>query len=140
MKCENCNREYDGSYGSGRFCSVKCARGFSTKGKRKEINEKVSKTLCGYKFINNKKTKVSKKRCINCNKVIYGKTKKYCDDCRIYSWRINLFKKLGLYKKNQRLEEINSKSLNFLFDLYFNKKYSTNKISKIFGVNQNTIG
>jgi hypothetical protein len=40
--CENCETENDGSYGSGRFCSSKCARGFSTKNKRKEINEKVS--------------------------------------------------------------------------------------------------
>ena len=43
--CENCNIEHNGEYGSGRFCSVKCARGFSTKEKRKEINEKVSDTL-----------------------------------------------------------------------------------------------
>ncbi len=45
MKCEYCNSEHDGSYTTGRFCSSKCARGFSTKAKRKEINEKVSKTL-----------------------------------------------------------------------------------------------
>ena len=42
MICENCKKEHDGSYGSGRFCSSKCARAFSTKIKRKEINEKVS--------------------------------------------------------------------------------------------------
>ena len=45
MKCENCNIEHDGSYGSGRFCSIKCARGYSTKVKREEINEKVARTL-----------------------------------------------------------------------------------------------
>jgi len=45
MKCENCNNEHDGTYGSGRFCSSKCARGFSTKNKRNEINEKVSAKL-----------------------------------------------------------------------------------------------
>lgn len=44
-KCENCNLNHDGEYGSGRFCNNKCARGFSTKAKRKEINEKVSKSL-----------------------------------------------------------------------------------------------
>jgi len=55
MKCENCNNDHDGSYGSGRFCSSKCARGFSTKEKRKEINKKVSKKL-------NKQTK-----CIHCS-------------------------------------------------------------------------
>jgi hypothetical protein len=37
IKCENCGEDHDGSYGSGRFCSIKCARGFSTKEKRKEI-------------------------------------------------------------------------------------------------------
>lgn len=41
--CENCKNEHDGQYGSGRFCSSKCARGFSTKEKRSLINEKVSK-------------------------------------------------------------------------------------------------
>ena len=40
--CENCEVSHTGEYGSGRFCSIKCSRGFSTKAKRKEINEKVS--------------------------------------------------------------------------------------------------
>lgn len=43
--CENCKIPHDGKYGSGRFCGLKCARGFSTKNKRLEINAKVSKTL-----------------------------------------------------------------------------------------------
>ena len=46
-KCENCSIDHDGSIGSGRFCSLKCSRSFSTKSKRKEINEKVSLTLKG---------------------------------------------------------------------------------------------
>lgn len=45
MICENCKKEFDVVYGSGRFCCSKCARGFSTKAKRKEINEKVSLKL-----------------------------------------------------------------------------------------------
>ncbi len=45
MICENCSSTHDGSYGSGRFCSVKCSRGFSTKSKRTEINRKVSLKL-----------------------------------------------------------------------------------------------
>lgn len=45
MNCENCNTLHDGTYGAGRFCSIKCARGFSTKKKRKEINEKVKNKL-----------------------------------------------------------------------------------------------
>lgn len=45
MKCENCQAEHNGEYGSGRFCSEKCSRGFSTKSNRETINEKVSATL-----------------------------------------------------------------------------------------------
>jgi endogenous inhibitor of DNA gyrase (YacG/DUF329 family) len=47
MICENCGYKHNGLYGSGRFCSSKCARGFSTKGKRSEINFKISKSLKG---------------------------------------------------------------------------------------------
>lgn len=47
MNCEYCNEPHDGIYGSGRFCSAKCARGFTTKAKRAEINAKVSATLRG---------------------------------------------------------------------------------------------
>ena len=50
MFCENCNKEHTGLYGSGRFCGVKCSRGFSTKGKRAEINVRVSNTLAGRKL------------------------------------------------------------------------------------------
>ena len=45
MECENCSVEHSGSYGSGRFCSSLCARSFSTKKSRKEINRKVSEKL-----------------------------------------------------------------------------------------------
>lgn len=31
MVCENCGSNHDGSYGSGRFCSTKCARSFSSR-------------------------------------------------------------------------------------------------------------
>ena len=79
MICENCNKEHDGSYGSGRFCSSKCARAFSTKIKRKEINEEVSLKLkknldyfckdCGKKLI--KKTITD--YCSNCYLTKYNK-------------------------------------------------------------------
>lgn len=49
MHCENCKTEINSSYGSGRFCSSRCARSFSTKSKRKQINEKVSSALIGKK-------------------------------------------------------------------------------------------
>lgn len=45
--CENCGLSHDRSYGSGRFCCSRCARAFSTKCKREEINQKVRKTMFG---------------------------------------------------------------------------------------------
>lgn len=54
--CENCSCELTIKYGSGRFCSQKCARGFSTKARRKEINAKVSKTLQGRDTLKEAKT------------------------------------------------------------------------------------
>lgn len=72
MICENCNKEHDGSYGSGRFCSSKCARCFSSRAKRKEINEKVSLKL----------KKNPDYFCEDCGKKLSKKTiTGYCSDC-----------------------------------------------------------
>lgn len=52
-KCKYCKTKdaikYS-KYSNGKFCSKECARGYSTKEKRKEINEKISKYFKGYKF------------------------------------------------------------------------------------------
>lgn len=62
MFCEFCGEIHTGSYGSGRFCSQKCARGFSTNSKRKEINDKVSKTLTKERIV---------KICLECREQFY---------------------------------------------------------------------
>jgi hypothetical protein len=78
MFCENCNKEHDGIYGSGRFCSTKCARGFSTKNKRAEISQKVSIQLSGRKLStehiknieqgnNFNRTQKIERNCLECN-------------------------------------------------------------------------
>lgn len=60
MQCELCGADHPGTYGSGRFCATKCARAFSTKIKRSEINTIVSQKLkrpaaicekCGKSFL-----------------------------------------------------------------------------------------
>jgi len=43
--CECCKKEMKEKYGSGRFCSKKCARKFSTAKNRKEITKKMIKTM-----------------------------------------------------------------------------------------------
>ena len=50
MKCQFCKEVLTTIYGSGRFCSKKCACAFSTSSKRKDINQKVSNKLKGRKI------------------------------------------------------------------------------------------
>ena len=67
MKCELCNIEHNGVYGSGRFCSQYCARKFSSFAKRKEINEKVSQKLHGWNYKTNSPSKAFHiKKCEGC--------------------------------------------------------------------------
>ncbi len=79
MNCENCNNEHSGKYGSGRFCSSKCARGFSTKSKRQEINEKVSVKMSGRSGSWNKGLIFKKKynNICKCGKTFH-RNRKYC--------------------------------------------------------------
>jgi hypothetical protein len=92
MNCLNCEKLHLGEYGSGKFCSMKCARSFSTKNKRKEINKKVSIRMTGKKLSDehkknielstnfNRKQKVSK-HCVACNKQLIcnpSDKRKYC--------------------------------------------------------------
>jgi len=63
-KCENCNKEHDESYGSGRFCSKKCA---NSRGKRsEETKQKISIGIkTSKKFQDAMKLKIGKKHIIS---------------------------------------------------------------------------
>lgn len=76
--CEYCGKEHDGKYGSGRFCSKSCARAFSTKEKRFEINKKVSQALRNKKLLNSSYSIMH--QCPVCKKKFYTKNRKaiYC--------------------------------------------------------------
>lgn len=91
--CEKCNTEHDGSYGSGRFCGVKCSRSFASMLKRDEISKKVSATLTGRKLTDDHKKNIldgwlkqrngkppAVRDCIVCG--AKTRTKKFCSvDC-----------------------------------------------------------
>ena len=65
MICENCGKEHNGNYGSGRFCCKKCARSFSTKNETNELKE--AKCIeCGKKIYVNKRASLNKCRCEDC--------------------------------------------------------------------------
>ena len=78
MICENCNCEHDGSYGSGRFCSCKCARGFSTREKRVEITRKRTEANKGRSPWN----KLPDKFCKDCGSKIRKRSTSFlCKKC-----------------------------------------------------------
>lgn len=67
MVCENCGKEHDGSYASGRFCCKECARSFSTKNYKSGV--KLVKCIdCGKEIYINKRYTPAKARCEECNK------------------------------------------------------------------------
>ena len=72
--CENCPKKHNGSYGSGRFCSLKCSRSFSTKAKRNEINEALSLKMSS-------KSRYVEKTCSNCSNVFKIKWSKRKQEC-----------------------------------------------------------
>lgn len=65
MKCHNCNEEHDGSYGSGKFCSQKCARSFATKFELKFYKTSTCKK-CGKIIKIGKRAPSKNVLCINC--------------------------------------------------------------------------
>ena len=98
--CENCNQEHEGNFGSGRFCSSKCAKGFSTKAKRKEINAIVSKKrkesahknvqktclYCGKKFTVRWNMRTQKCCSVVCGSKMSGGWKKVHDKLSKNDW------------------------------------------------------
>ena len=79
--CEKCNSNHNGEYGSGRFCSQKCSRSYSTSLNRILINEKIGSaikgsgnppaikncTYCGNEFIASRKRKDQKSCSMSCS-------------------------------------------------------------------------
>lgn len=89
VKCEKCNKEHDGTYASGRFCSSVCSRSFSSLVNREETNRKVSNALKG-----RGKGEVEKK-CEKCGKSFVSlvrHNRKYCGNSCSVSSRIRIEK------------------------------------------------
>ena len=77
MICENCEKEHDGSYGSGRFCSKECARSFSSKNSHGKLKEAIC-IDCGKIIYIGKRASNKKCRCEECNKKNNQLTCKIC--------------------------------------------------------------
>lgn len=91
--CENCNEEIQIHIGSGRFCSIKCARSFASKNCKEEKNKKISKSLSGK--LRGKLEKKLISVCKKCNKEFQSSMPfaKHCPDypsCCVNKIEINV--------------------------------------------------
>lgn len=66
MICENCGKEHDGSYASGRFCCKECAHSYVTKFDNKEELKEAKCTKCGKKIYINKRASIYNCKCNDC--------------------------------------------------------------------------
>ena len=91
--CEKCKIEHSGDYGSGRFCSVKCAHSRLISENQKTEMKLRNK---GKKYINGILTDVEKKHnvCGVCGEEIKVGKGRFCDNCREKSRSVNLSKSL----------------------------------------------
>lgn len=117
MICENCGSNHDGSYGSGRFCNAKCARGFSTKHNREEISRKVSKTLGGTNYV------PKEKFCLYCGNKVKSGAKKFCSISCQHEYKYCIFINkwlLGLETGQRGKYGVSKQIRHYLFKKYNN--------------------
>ena len=103
MKCENskCNKEHDGSYGSGRFCCDKCARSFSTiKVDNDELKDSVCPKCGGYHRIR-KRASDKLTLCVDCGGKGVVKDNRYTGVCIYCENTLKTSSKLYCSKKCQ---------------------------------------
>jgi hypothetical protein len=144
MKCKNCNENEATKYSkytNGEFCSKKCSKGFSTKVKRIEINEKLSKYSIGMKIIKDDSVKGFSrikvvKYCISCGIDIKGRQIR-CDDCSNFYKYEKLFQKLNVYDRNIKIA--NDKCLKILKEEYFKNELSLLELRKKYNIQLNTL-
>ena len=111
--CENCGKEHDGNYGSGRFCCKECARSFSTK---KDIKDdlKLSKCIiCGKPTYINKRKSDKFCKCNDClNVKQYNCIFTDFDSCDICYFKLN---NVCVGKKTSIIQKLNTlkKYMNF---------------------------
>ena len=149
MKCKNCEIndavKYS-KYSTGEFCSKECARAYSTKGKRKDINKKVSDKMSKKYFNENylkieylkeKNNEIFKKNgnslniliCESCGEEFFSvKKNKNCSECNKIAKRKLIFKRLNLFDKNLKI--LKQKAINLLKEEYFEKELSVPEICK----------
>ena len=147
MICENCGKEHDGSYASGRFCSLKCARSFSTKTINYADLKEAKCIECGKLIYISKNASIKKCKCNKCKKhfkycSICGRIKNqngicennFCKEHNPQHFK-NLIKYFGFDKTKYGTIEVETefnRIQNKLYDLYWNQNLSSTQLAKLF--------
>ena len=131
MICENCGKEHDGNYGSGRFCSKECAKSFSTKKDNyKELKE--AKCIDCKKIIYiNKRSSIKTCRCKNCKNKYLSKLypNKYKNGIKISKLNCNLFDNIDCEKCYFKIHNICKSKASIKYKLKTLEKYCDLHIS-----------
>lgn len=96
VKCENCLKDHNGEYGSGRFCEEKCSRSFSSKINKEEKNKKISAAL------KNKKLSDEQRERLLTNQVLGSK--KFQEKC-LNIYKLKSWDELSFEQKRRRVNE-----------------------------------
>ena len=157
MICENCGKEHDGSYGSGRFCCKECAKSFSTKKDNSSLLKEAKCISCGKTIYINKRSSLKTCKCEECKTLIQKKCSicgrehigstcpnEFCNKHnirQIYS----LIKYFGFDKNKLGTTEVEKEFLRIrelLYDLYWNKRMSAKEIEEKFNypIGSNLVG
>lgn len=82
MICETCGSAHCGDYGSGRFCSQRCARQYSSNVNRDLTNQKISQTANKKRLSGVYKTNFAIRHCTGCGKQLdYRNRSGMCKQC-----------------------------------------------------------
>lgn len=155
-KCKYCSKEFISlKKENKKFCNKKCSINFLNENKIFDYQKiKLSKCVickCDVEVKNNTnytrimcnkcKHEHNKKHCKYCGSEIKNNYKrKVCDDCKIYSFNIPLYKKLNIYiEKNKKLSFLNKKAVDILSYMYYDKKYSRLQICNMFNIDKKSL-
>jgi len=156
MKCKNCKKnealKYS-KYSTGEFCSRECARAYSTKNKREEINKKVSEKMLKKSMSDERILRIIEKNngkyksgtsvlktliCESCGDEFYTKNNiLYCKECSKINKRIKTLVKLKVVEKN--LKNSKKNAIELLKKEYFENKLSMPQIYKKHNIYQRTV-
>lgn len=144
MICENCGKEHNGNFGSGRFCCKQCARAFSTKNINRNELKETKCVECGKIIYIHKTAPTNFCKCNDCkNRYKYcpicGRVKVNgkCDNnfCQTHNTQQikSLIKYFGFDKSKLKTIEVETefnRIRNELYDLYWNQNLTSADILK----------